>query len=95
MYKAFKVSGPLEQKILGLSEIKAEDIYIYFQNATGMSINQQNSWLDFLQLSKNWICTIYIVIAEQKCILFCRQSNHSLEQDKLQQIQFCQIPHHT
>ena len=29
MYKAFKVSGPLEQKILGLSEIKAEDIYIY------------------------------------------------------------------
>lgn len=53
MYKAFKVSGPLEQKILGLSEIKAEDIYIHFQNAIGILINQQNSWLDFLQLSKN------------------------------------------
>ena len=35
MYKVFKVSGSgtLEQRILGLFEIKAENMYIHFQNA--------------------------------------------------------------
>ena len=44
MYKVFKVSGSgtLEQRILGLFEIKAENMYIHFQNAGWILINQQN-----------------------------------------------------
>ena len=49
MYKVFKVSGSgtLEQRILGLFEIKAENMYIHFQNAGWILINQQNSLMDF------------------------------------------------